>query len=95
MNEDHMKIKRYVASSMRAALGQARTELGPDAVILSNRRTEDGIEVIAAVDYDEGLFRRSEPSPRLGQRLRLRLRRTPHRRPVRLPWRSRRPRRRP
>ncbi len=51
-----MKIKRYVASSMRAALGQARTELGPDAVILSNRRTEDGIEVIAAVDYDEGLF---------------------------------------
>jgi flagellar biosynthesis protein FlhF len=33
-----------------------RAEQGPDAVILSSRRGEDGIEVIAAVDYDEALF---------------------------------------
>ncbi len=51
-----MKIKRYTADSMRAALAQVRAEQGPDAVILSSRRGEDGIEVIAAVDYDEGLF---------------------------------------
>jgi flagellar biosynthesis protein FlhF len=51
-----MKIKRYVAASMRAALAQARAEQGPDAVILSSRRTEEGTEVIAAVDYDEALF---------------------------------------
>jgi flagellar biosynthesis protein FlhF len=51
-----MKIKRYMAVSMRAALAQVRAEQGPDAVILSSRRSEDGIEVIAAVDYDEGLF---------------------------------------
>jgi flagellar biosynthesis protein FlhF len=51
-----MKIKRYVAASMRAALAQVRAEQGADAVILSSRRTEDGIEVIAAVDYDETLF---------------------------------------
>ncbi|MHB8477904.1 MAG: flagellar biosynthesis protein FlhF, partial [Steroidobacteraceae bacterium] len=51
-----MKIKRYTAESMRAALAQVRAEQGPDAVILSSRRIEDGIEVIAAVDYDEGLF---------------------------------------
>ena len=51
-----MKIKRYTAVSMRAALAQVRAEQGPDAVILSSRRGEEGIEVIAAVDYDEALF---------------------------------------
>jgi flagellar biosynthesis protein FlhF len=51
-----MKIKRYTAPSMRAALALVRAEQGPDAVILSTRRGEEGIEVIAAVDYDEALF---------------------------------------
>jgi flagellar biosynthesis protein FlhF len=51
-----MKIKRYTAPSMRAALALVRSEQGPDAVILSSRRGDDGIEVIAAVDYDEALF---------------------------------------
>ena len=51
-----MKIKRYTAPSMRAALARVRAEQGADAVILSSRRGEEGIEVIAAVDYDEALF---------------------------------------
>jgi len=51
-----MKIKRYMAVSMRAALSQVREEQGPNAVILSSRRVDEGIEVIAAVDYDEALF---------------------------------------
>jgi flagellar biosynthesis protein FlhF len=51
-----MKIKRYTADSMRAALAQVRAEQGADAVILSSRRGAEGIEVIAAVDYDEALF---------------------------------------
>lgn len=51
-----MKIKRYMAASMRLALSQVRAEQGPDAVILSSRRVEEGVEVIAAVDYDEALF---------------------------------------
>src|SRR3984893_11834922 len=51
-----MKIKRYMADSMRAALAQVRVEQGPDAVILSSRRVAEGSEVIAAVDYDEALF---------------------------------------
>jgi flagellar biosynthesis protein FlhF len=61
-----MKIKRYTAVSMRAALAQVRAEQGPDAVILSSRRGDDGIEVIAAVDYDEALFidaNRQRPPP--------------------------------
>jgi flagellar biosynthesis protein FlhF len=51
---------------MRAALALVRAEQGPDAVILSSRRGEDGIEVIAAVDYDEALFadaNRQRPAP--------------------------------
>ena len=56
-----MKIKRYTAPSMRAALALVRSEQGPDAVILSSRRSDEGIEVIAAVDYDEALFKQVMP----------------------------------
>lgn len=51
-----MKIKRFVAATMRQALAQVREEQGPDAVILSNRRIDGGIELITAVDYDETLI---------------------------------------
>lgn len=50
-----MKIKRFTAADMRQAMGLVRDEQGPDAVILSTRRIADGIEVIAAIDYDESL----------------------------------------
>jgi len=52
-----MKIKRFVAPDMRQAMREVREEQGPDAVILSTRRMDDGIEVIAAIDYDEALVR--------------------------------------
>jgi flagellar biosynthesis protein FlhF len=52
-----MKIKRFVAADMRQAMREVREEQGPEAVILSTRRMEDGIEVIAAIDYDEALMR--------------------------------------
>ena len=48
-----MKIKRYFAQDSRGAMRQIREELGPDAVILSNRRMADGVEIVAAIDYDE------------------------------------------
>ena len=54
--EVDVKIKRYMAPSMRVALDQVRAEQGADAVILSSRRVKEGIEVIAAVDYDEALM---------------------------------------
>jgi flagellar biosynthesis protein FlhF len=41
--EVDMRIKRYTAESMRAALALVRAEHGPDAVILSSRRSENGI----------------------------------------------------
>jgi flagellar biosynthesis protein FlhF len=52
-----MKIKRFVAPAMRQAMQQVRDDQGPDAVILSTRRCEEGIEIIAAIDYDEALVR--------------------------------------
>lgn len=52
-----MKIKRYLDKDMRRVLRQVREDQGPDAVILSNRRVEQGIEVIAAIDYDDSLVR--------------------------------------
>lgn len=47
-----MRIKRFVSPDMRQALRLIREEMGPDAVILSNRRVDDGIEITAAVDYE-------------------------------------------
>ncbi len=52
-----MKIKRYLDKDMRHVLRRVREDQGPDAVILSNRRVDDGIELIAAIDYDEALVR--------------------------------------
>lgn len=51
-----MKIKRYFAPDMRQAIRKVREEQGPDAVILSNRRVNGGVEIIAALDYDQDLF---------------------------------------
>jgi flagellar biosynthesis protein FlhF len=48
-----MKIKHYQAPDMRQALRQVRDAQGPDAVILSSRRINGGVEVVAAVDFDE------------------------------------------
>ncbi len=50
-----MRIKRYFAADMRQAIRLVREEQGPDAVILSNSRVEGGVEIVAALDYDEEL----------------------------------------
>ncbi|MCU1018741.1 flagellar biosynthesis protein FlhF [Stenotrophomonas maltophilia] len=54
-----MKIKRFVAADMRSAMNLVRKEHGPDAVILSNRRIEEGIEIVAAANYDESAVQRA------------------------------------
>ena len=61
-----MKIKRYLDTDMRKVLRRVRADQGPDAVILSNRRVDEGIEVVAAIDYDEALIQQAlgtQPSP--------------------------------
>ena len=51
-----MNIRRFVATDMRAALAAIRGELGADAVMLSSRKLPEGVEVIAAIDYDDSLL---------------------------------------
>lgn len=58
-----MKIKRFVAEDMRTALRKVSETLGPDAVILSNNRIDEGIEIVAAIDYDESLINEPPQKP--------------------------------
>ena len=51
-----MKIKRFTADSIRIALEMVREEQGPDAVILSSKKLDQGVEVVAATDYDEAIL---------------------------------------
>ncbi|GAA0291048.1 flagellar biosynthesis protein FlhF [Psychrosphaera haliotis] len=53
-----MKIKRYFAKDMRTALTQVKEELGPEAVIMSNKKTATGVEIVAAIDAD------AQPQPK-------------------------------
>ena len=50
-----MKIRRFVAKDMRSALAQIKDELGADAVIMSNKKIPEGVELMAAIDYSESL----------------------------------------
>ena len=63
----NMKIKRFLAADMRTAMNLVRKEHGPDAVILSNRRIEEGVEIVAAAHYDETAVQQaleaSRPAP--------------------------------
>ena len=47
-----MKIKRFFAEDMRRGLQQVKETLGADAIILSNKKVNGGIELVAAVDPD-------------------------------------------
>lgn len=68
-----MKVKRFVAQDMRQAIRMVRDSLGEDAVILSNKSVDGGIELMAAVDLEpstitDDVDQRIEPSPVSSQR---------------------------
>ena len=44
-----MNVRKFSAPSSRAALHAVKKELGPEAVILSNRSVEGGVEIVAMV----------------------------------------------
>jgi len=48
-----MKIKRFVAKDIRQAMRMVKDELGADAVIMSNKSVAEGVEIVAARDFDE------------------------------------------
>lgn len=45
-----MKVKRFVVPSMQVGLKQVADTLGPGAVILSNKKLAQGLEIVAGVD---------------------------------------------
>lgn len=69
-----MKIKRFFAPDIRQAMRMVKEELGADAVIMSNKSVDGGIEIVAARDFDEQLIQNklveqaSEPLPTASNR---------------------------
>lgn len=61
-------IKKFHAATTRDALRQVRDALGANAIILSNRQADGGVEIIAVADLDvSALAEKAEPvSPRNG-----------------------------
>jgi len=47
-----LKMKRYIAPSMRLAMARVREEQGADAVIMSSRSVAEGVEVVVAAEAD-------------------------------------------
>lgn len=61
-----MKVKRFLAPTMQQALRMVRDEMGADAVILSNRKIDGGVEIVTALNYDEQAARKAvAPDPEL------------------------------
>jgi len=60
-----MKVRRYFANSMREALEAVRRDQGSEALILSNRTVDGGIElIVAAGEIDQSMVERLTPKPR-------------------------------
>jgi len=70
-----MVVKKYYGATTRDALRQVRDELGPDALILSNRQVAGGgIEIMAVADSDvaaltsiQNVAASPKPTPRAAQ----------------------------
>ncbi len=52
-----MKVKKITADNMQQALREVTQQLGPDAAIISTRKVANGMEVVAALDYQAGTSR--------------------------------------
>lgn len=55
-----MSVRRFVGANSRDVMRQVRETLGEDALIVANRRTEGGVEILAMADEAIDQF---EPSP--------------------------------
>lgn len=51
-----MKLKRFVAADTRTAMQQIKATFGSEAVILSSSEVEGGVEIVAAIDFDETIL---------------------------------------
>ena len=62
-----MNVKQFFATNAREALHQVRREIGADAVILSNRRVEGGVEILAIPHTEARAFDSAAREPVLAR----------------------------
>ncbi len=60
-----MRVRRYLAADLRAALRLVQEDLGPQAIVLETHRRAEGIEIVATMDHAEA---EAEHQARLQQR---------------------------
>ena len=80
-----MNVRKFFGSSTRDALSQVRDALGADALILSNRKVDGGVEIMAVADGDmEALTHQSQQAtlPLTGTTTSLPKRAEPERQPL-------------
>lgn len=61
-----MGVQRFVGSNNREAMGRVRAALGDDALILANRATDQGVEILALADGDTSGYSTSPPAAAAG-----------------------------
>lgn len=61
-----MKIKRFFAADIRQAMRMVKDELGSDAVIMSNKSVDGGVEIFAARDFDPQALQEKLPVAEAG-----------------------------
>ena len=59
-----MNVKRYLAPTAREALRLLKEELGADAIVLSNRSVEGGVEITAVLPGEIDGMQAAAPAPR-------------------------------
>ncbi len=64
-----MEIKRIKDQTIHDAIRKVRDELGPDAVILSTEKTGQGVEILAALDFDPSVLEKKLTPPAPSQEL--------------------------
>ena len=64
-----MEIKRIKDQTIHDAIRKVRDELGPDAVILSTEKTGQGVEILAALDFDPSVLEKKLTPPAPSQDL--------------------------
>ena len=45
-----MMMKKFLGATAREAMQKMKAELGPDALVISNRKTAGGVEILAMVE---------------------------------------------
>lgn len=59
-----MTVKRFVGASARECLRRVKEELGPDAVVISNKPVENGVEIVAMSPESLDAISQQAPSAR-------------------------------